>query len=160
LPDAPPLTLLILAGGGDRHSFGALLDDDRVVDHGPFAPGDLAELLGGAQVGLSTSVFETFHRVTREYLAGGLAVVGAATFGITDVVVDGVNGVLFDHRRPGSLRQAVLSLLADRPLVDRLRHGARATAVRSVAEEVTDLEGLYRQLLARPATPAPGHQLA
>ena len=146
---------LVLAGGGDRSRFGPLLDDPRVTDHGPYGPGDLARLLGGADVGLSTSVFETYHRVTREYLAAGLAVVGSTAFGITDIVVPGTNGLAFDHAEPESLVRAVTALADDRLLLSRLQSGARATAIRSVAEEVDDLEALYRGLVpARRPTAA------
>lgn len=143
---------LVLAGGGDRSAFGPLLSDPRVHDHGPYHPAQLAALLAGADVGLSTSVFETFHRVTREYLAAGLPVVGARTFGIVDVVVDGHNGLLFEHRVPGALAQAVVRLLDDRALVGRLADGARATPLRSVDDEVDDLQVLYDE--ARQVTAA------
>ncbi len=145
---------LVLAGGGDRSRFGPLLDDPRVTDHGPYGPGDLARLLGGADVGLSTSVFETYHRVTREYLAAGLAVVGSTAFGITDIVVPGTNGLSFDHAEPGSLVRAVTALADDRSLLARLQSGARATAIRSVAEEVDDLQALYRELVPARRPPA------
>jgi len=141
---------LTLAGGGDRSLFGPLLGDRRVTDRGPYTPAELAGLAAEADVGLSTSVFETFHRVTREYLAAGLAVVGSTAFGITDVVVDGGNGLLFDHLRPGSLVEALVRLLDDRALVAALRRGARATAVRSVAEEVDDLVALYHEVHDEP----------
>lgn len=140
---------LVLAGGGDRSLFGPLLGDRRVTDHGSYTPGELPGLLAAADVGLSTSVFETFHRVTREYLAAGLAVVGSGAFGITDVVVPGGNGLRFDHGEPRSLRRAVLALLDDRALVQRLQAGARATAIRSVADEVADLQALYAEVLDR-----------
>lgn len=141
---------LVLAGGGDRRCFGPLLDDARVTDHGPYAPSTLPALLADADVGLSTSVFETFHRVSREYLAAGLAVVGSAAFGITDVVEHGRNGLIFDHAEPGSLRRAITTLLDDRGLVARLRAGASATAVRTVAEEVEELQAVYRELVGVP----------
>jgi glycosyltransferase involved in cell wall biosynthesis len=139
---------LVLAGGGDRSAFGSVLQDPRVSDHGPYKPADLSALLAQADVGLAISVFETFHRTTREYLAGGLAVVGSTAFGITDAVVHGRNGLVFDHAVPGSLRRAVVSLLDDPELVGRLRAGARGTAIRSVREEVDELQDLYRDVLA------------
>nr|MDA8267314.1 glycosyltransferase family 1 protein [Actinomycetota bacterium] len=98
--------------------------------------------------------FETYHRVTREYLAAGLAVVGSTAFGITDIVVPGANGLSFDHAEPGSLVRAVTALADDRLLLSRLQSGARATAIRSVAEEVDDLQALYRQLVPARRPPA------
>jgi glycosyltransferase involved in cell wall biosynthesis len=138
---------LVLAGGGDRAVFGPLLADRRVTDLGPYRPEDLPRILQDADVGLSTSVFESFHRVTREYLYAGLAVLGSQAFGITDAVVPELNGLLFDHAMPGSLRQAVLQLLDDRQLVHRLRDGALATPIRSVAQEVDELETIYLEVL-------------
>lgn len=145
---------LVLAGGGNRSLYGPLLCDPRVSDHGPYHPAELPQLLGRADVGLSTSVFETFHRVTREYLVGGLPVVGSSAFGITDVVVHGRNGLLFDHAESGSLRRAVVALLSDRAMVGRLAAGARATPVRSVADEVEELQAIYSELIDRPAAVA------
>ena len=141
---------LLLAGGGDRSLGARLRGDPRVRDHGPYAPEEMPALLGEAHVGLSASYFETFHRVTREYLAGGLPVLGSTAFGITDVVVHGVNGWLFDHGDEGSLRRALVRLLDDRALVGRLRAAAAATSIRSVAEEVDDLQAIYREVLDRP----------
>lgn len=144
---------LVLAGGGERRAFGPLGTDPRVTDRGPYAPAELAGILAAADVGLSTSVFETFHRVTREYLAAGLAVVGSTAFGIGDVVTDGYNGLIFDHADPGSLRRALLRLLDDRTLAAQLRRGALATPIRTVAEEVDDLVALYDEVRTEARRP-------
>ena len=99
-------------------------------------------------VGLSTSYFETFHRVTREYLLAGRPVIGSHAFGIPDIVRSGRNGLLFDHREPGSLTRAVLSVLDDRALLATLAAGARTTRVRSTDDEADELAALYRDLVA------------
>jgi glycosyltransferase involved in cell wall biosynthesis len=138
---------LLLAGGGNRQLYGHLLDDPRVHDHGPYDLHQLLELVALADIGVSASIFETFHRVTREYLAGGLPVVGSMAFGISDVVVDGWNGLLFDHCDEGGLRETLVRILDDRALLDRLRVGAAATKVRSVDEEVSKLALLYDEVI-------------
>lgn len=138
---------LDLAGGGDTTAIAPLLASTSVHHQGEYTPDELAALLADADVGISASVFETFHRVTREYLSADLAVLGSTAFGITDVVVDGENGILFDHSEEGSLERAVLRLLDDRALVERLRAGAKATHVRTVAEEVDELEELYAEVI-------------
>jgi glycosyltransferase involved in cell wall biosynthesis len=141
---------LHFVGDGDRGLLAPLLSSPSVRHDGAFTPDDLPTLLAGADVGISASVFETFHRVTREYLSAGLAVLGSTAFGITDVVVDGANGLLFDHAEPGSLRRAVVRLLDDRDLVAWLRTGARSTQIRTVGEEVDDLEAVYADLSTVP----------
>ena len=138
---------LLLAGGGDRGMYGPLLTDPRVEDRGPYLPDELAALCDAAAVGISASVFETFHRVTREYLARGLPVVGSMAFGISDVVVDERNGLLFDHADSGGLRRAIVRLLDDRTLLAQLATGARASTIRSVADEVATLESIYEEVI-------------
>ncbi len=141
---------LHLVGDGDRGVLAPLLSSPSMRHQGAFTPGDLPTLLAGADVGISASVFETFHRVTREYLSAGLAVLGSTAFGITDVVVDGANGLLFDHAEPGSLLRAIVRLLDDRDLVAWLRTGARSTQIRTVGDEVDDLEAVYADLSTVP----------
>jgi glycosyltransferase involved in cell wall biosynthesis len=142
--------VLHIAGGGERSPVRPLLDrNPRVVDEGAFSAADLPVLLARCDVGLSTSFFETFHRVTREYLRAGLPVIGSRAFGITDAIEHGRNGLLFDHAEPASLERAVCRLLDDRDLLERLSRGASESLVRSVSGEVDDLESIYRELLDR-----------
>lgn len=140
---------LLLAGGGERRLYGRLLEDDRVRDEGPYEPQDLVTLCAHADIGISASVFETFHRVTREYLSRGVPVIGSTAFGISDAIMDGSNGLLFDHTDGTSLRRAVQRVLDDQELLTRLRRGARTTKVRRVAEEVEEISSLYGELIAR-----------
>lgn len=99
-------------------------------------------------MGLAPSRFETFHRVTREYLAAGLAVIGSTAFGIPDAVRDGVNGLIFAAGDAVGLRKAVVSVLEDRELLDQLRAGARQSSVRSAEDEVEELLEQYALAMA------------
>jgi glycosyltransferase involved in cell wall biosynthesis len=149
---------LTIHGGGDAGALrGLLAANPRVCYRGPFAPAELPGILRAADVGLSPSRFETFHRVTREYQAAGLAVVGSTAFGIPEAVRHEANGLLFDAGDVQALRGAVLRLLNDRPLLARLREGARQTPMRSVAEEVDGLLEQYRAVLVAAGRP-PGGQ--
>ncbi|HEY1989440.1 MAG TPA: glycosyltransferase family 4 protein [Acidimicrobiales bacterium] len=149
---------LCLLGGGNEDLVAGLVDTNpNVIMVGAYEPEELPALLAQMQVGLSTSGFETFHRVTREYLLAGIPVIGSRAFGIPDIVRPGKNGLLFDSTDPDSLVRAVLSLLDDHPLLAELTEGARTTPVRSCDEEADDLAALYAELLAgSPVAPVPG----
>jgi glycosyltransferase involved in cell wall biosynthesis len=139
---------LVILGDGERSLIAKLLKQNPNVQwHGAYQPDELPGLLSQIDVGLSTSRFETFHRVTREFLLSGIPVIGSTAFGIPEVVRHGRNGLLFDHAEPGSLLRAVTSCLDDPELVARLREGAAATPVRSVGQEVDDLVALYEECL-------------
>jgi glycosyltransferase involved in cell wall biosynthesis len=142
---------LCLLGGGNEDLVATLVDaNPNVIMVGPYRPEDLPGFLAHMDVGLSTSGFETFHRVTREYLLAGLPVIGSRAFGIPDIVRPGKNGLLFDSTDPATLVQSVLSLLDDRALLAGLTQGARSTSVRSCEEEADDLATLYAEVLAEP----------
>ncbi|HEX3842247.1 MAG TPA: glycosyltransferase family 4 protein [Acidimicrobiales bacterium] len=140
---------LCMLGAGNQNLVAALLDaNPNVIMMGAYRPDDLPEFLTHMDVGLSTSGFETFHRVTREYLLAGLPVIGSHAFGIPDIVRPGKNGLLFDSKDATTLVEAVLSLLDDPEMLATLTEGAGSTAVRSPEEEATDLDALYQELLA------------
>jgi glycosyltransferase involved in cell wall biosynthesis len=142
---------LCLLGGGNEDLVAALVDaNPNVIMVGPYRPEDLPGFLAHMDVGLSTSGFETFHRVTREYLLAGLPVIGSRAFGIPDIVRPGENGLLFDSTDPATLVRSVLSLLDDRALLATLTEGAGSTSVRSGEEEADDLAALYAEVLAEP----------
>jgi glycosyltransferase involved in cell wall biosynthesis len=137
---------------------GLLEVNPRVEVLGAYEPTDLPALLSSADAGLSTSLFETFHRVSREYLLAGLPVVANPTFGIDGLVVDGENGLLYDRTSPDGLASAVCSLLDDRALLARLTAGAVATrpGIRSLDDEMAEMAELYREVvLARPRPARP-----
>jgi glycosyltransferase involved in cell wall biosynthesis len=144
---------LTIAGGGDAQVLRRLLTSNPQVHyHGGYTPEQLPALLQAADVGLSPSRFETFHRVTREYLHAGLAVLGSTAFGIPDIVRPGQNGLLFEAGDIEGFRQAVLTVLEDRELLHHLQLGAQQTPIRSTAEEIHELRRAYEATLATAAS--------
>jgi glycosyltransferase involved in cell wall biosynthesis len=141
---------LTLHGGGNAAVLrGLLAANPRVHYRGPFTAAQLPGILRDADVGLSPSRFETFHRVTREYQAAGLAVIGSIAFGIPEAVSREENGLLFAAGDVDGFRRAVLRLLDDRQLLARLREGAAHTPVRPVEQEVDELLDHYAECIRR-----------
>lgn len=153
LADRDDLRVLLAGGGPVDAARTRFAGDPRVTFLGPYAPAELPGLLADADVGLAPSLFETFHRVSREYLAASLPVVGTPAFGIPDVVRDGHNGLLVDVGDHAALATAMVRLLDDRSLLARLAEGARTTELTTVADEATALLELDDRLLAHRGAP-------
>jgi glycosyltransferase involved in cell wall biosynthesis len=149
LRDRSDYRLRFLGAGDERLVAPLLRVNPNVELHGAYRLDELPSLLAEGDVGLTASYFESFHRVTREYLLAGLPVVASRALGVLDVVRDGVNGLLFDHADRGSLVRAVVTLLDDRELLDRLTLGASSTPVRSLESEADELAALYDEVRAR-----------
>jgi glycosyltransferase involved in cell wall biosynthesis len=140
---------LTIYGTGDTGVLGDLTArNPRVRYFGTFPTEQLPAILRAADVGLSPSRFETFHRVTREYLIAGLPVIGSTAFGIPDVVRTGENGIIFEAGDVEGFRRAVLSVLDGRAYLARLKTGARATRVRTKEEEINDLLAQYNAIVS------------
>lgn len=73
---------------------------------------------------------EGFGLVFREANACGKAVVGTRTGGIPDAILDGVTGLLVPPEDVDALAEALLALLADRALAERLGRQGRALVAR------------------------------
>jgi glycosyltransferase involved in cell wall biosynthesis len=93
-------------------------------------PDEVAQALDDATVLLLPSFSEGLPRVAMEAFARGRPVIGARAGGIPDIVEDGVNGLLVDPHDPNSIADALVRILSDRELAERLAAGAAASAER------------------------------
>ena len=94
------------------------------------APDEVAQALDRSTALVLPSFSEGLPRVVMEAFARGRPVVGARAGGIPDIVEDGVNGLLVDPHDPAALSDALVALLDDRELAERLAAGAAASSGR------------------------------
>ncbi|MBI4504270.1 MAG: glycosyltransferase [Chloroflexi bacterium] len=104
---------------------------------------DVAGVLRGMDVFAYTPLGDSFGLVVAEALAMALPVVCSPAGALRDLVVDGQNGLLVPPQDPAALAAAVLRLLDDPPLCERMgrigrrwaetRFSAAAIAARHVA---------------------------
>lgn len=84
-----------------------------------------------------------------EAMAAGKAVVATDVGGVSDVVADGVSGVLVPPREPQALADAISSVLARSELTSMGERGRAAVYPKySVSRLVSDLQRLYTNLAA------------
>lgn len=88
---------------------------------------ELVELYQKASLFVLPSHHEGMPTVLLEAMASGLPVVSTAVGGAREVVVDGENGLLVPPRAPEELAEALLALLENVTLRQRLGQNARAT---------------------------------
>jgi glycosyltransferase involved in cell wall biosynthesis len=109
----------------------------------------VARALDAATVLVLPSRSEGMGRVLVEAFCRGRPVVASRVGGIADLVRDGENGLLVPPEDPRSLADALLRVLSDRPLAERLAAGAASSAADWTAtpEEYADrLEALVAGL--------------
>ena len=101
--------IIIVGDGPDRASLEHTLPGATFL--GMRRGADLASIFAGLDVFVHTGEHETFCQTIQEAQASGVATVGPAAGGPLDLIRPGENGLLFEPGQPGSLRQAVKTLL-------------------------------------------------
>jgi glycosyltransferase involved in cell wall biosynthesis len=126
--------------------------DLRIADRVEFTGfrEDVARELGSLDVLVHGSVIpEPFGQVVAEGLAAGLPVVAAAAGGPSELVENGVNGVLYPPGDVPALEAVLRELASDPGLRMRLATAARTSARRFLSENVAEeVLRVYRSVVA------------
>lgn len=112
------------------------------------APADVARALDGATALVLPSRSEGLPRVVLEALCRGRGVIGTRVGGIPDLVSEGESGLLVEPGDVGGLAEALVRVLSDRAVAERLGAGAADSSARWL---VTPREHarLMRELIER-----------
>ena len=91
-----------------------------------------------ADVALMCSRAEAFGRVTVEAMKASLPVCGTDSGGTPEIVIDGVNGLLFEPGSSASLASALVRLEADENFRETLARGAARTGTTYSMDRFSD----------------------
>lgn len=126
----PDATIWIAGNGGDRPRLESIASSLGIVDRvrftGALPRPRLRELIqAGVFFAMPTrrGRLENFGLVFIEANASGKAVLAGRTGGVPDAVEDGVSGLLVDPFRVEETREALVRLLSDESLLNRLEAG-------------------------------------
>ena len=125
---ALPEARLVIVGRGALDDVVARLQDDfpqTVVHHPELAPAGVARLMDESTCLVLPSRSEGLGRVLIESFARGRGVVASRVGGIPDVVDDGVEGLLVDPLDDDDIARALIEVLSDRELAERMGAAAR-----------------------------------
>jgi len=108
----------------------------------------LPEFINRAALYIQPSLYEGHPKTILEAMACGKAVIGGDSPGTREVIQHGVNGWLCGTS-PSEIRQAILHLLENAPLRQKLGENARAYILQHCSlDKVIELEtALYQKLL-------------
>ena len=124
--ELPEARLVIVGKGAMAEVIDRLRDDfpDTVDHHPELSPEDVATAMDQSTVLLLPSRSEGLGRVLIESFARGRGAVGARVGGIPDVVHDGEEGFLIDPADTQGLADAIVRVLSDRALAERIGEAA------------------------------------
>jgi glycosyltransferase involved in cell wall biosynthesis len=128
------VSLLVAGDGPERAGLERLAEGLPVRFLGPQPRETVLELFAAADAVLLPSSWENFPHAVVEGLAVGTPVIATAVGGVTEIVTDGVNGLLVPRGDVGAMAEAIRRFFGDDALRERLR-GAAAGSVGDYASE-------------------------
>jgi glycosyltransferase involved in cell wall biosynthesis len=149
-----PETRFVLAGDGDgRPHFEEQAARLGVQQNFSFLGrrSDIPELLASCDIAVLPSRAEGLPNAVLEYMAAGLPTIASRVGGNSELVEDGVTGLLVRSEDDEALSAALLRLLRDPELARRLAANGNRLAVEHYSFErlVREVEELYTELLDR-----------
>ena len=147
--------IVLVGDGPERSRVEALAREAGLAEHLEILGelDDVRSLLSIADAFLLPSAQESFGLAALEAMACGVPVVASRVGGLPEVITDGLTGYLRDPDDHAGMAAAVLDLLDDPSLRQRVVHLARASVVDRFDEDrvVPMYEALYQRLLTVPA---------
>lgn len=157
--------LLIAGEGAERPLLERLLEERQLQGHAQLLGlrSDVPRLLNAADVFVMSSRWEGLPMVLLEAAATAVPIVTTDVGGTTEIVADGVNGLIVPAGQPALLADA-LRHIASMPAAERIGMGEAGRSKVETEydiEHVLDLwEALYAELLARHTRGRTGHGAA
>ncbi|MXN65670.1 glycosyltransferase [Stappia sp. GBMRC 2046] len=117
-------TITLVGGGPARERILSWFPADRTSHRGAVEAGDMPAIYAAHDVLVWPAIREAFGFVFLEAQASGLAVAGGATFGVPDIVKDGVTGLLSAEGDAKALAQNLRRILCEPGLRESLSEAA------------------------------------
>jgi glycosyltransferase involved in cell wall biosynthesis len=154
-----PEARLVIAGS--RTNYSAVLDGivagfepdrrERIVTVPNFEEREKAEIIAAGDIFASPSGFESFGITYLEAWAAGKPVIGCRAGAVPSVISDGRNGILVDYKDYRELAGAIIELLFDAGLRERLGSEGRRLVLKNYTWPIVarKFRSIYHQAASR-----------
>jgi glycosyltransferase involved in cell wall biosynthesis len=123
-------------------------NDPHIEFMGPFPPNQREEIYGRIDVLVTPSIFpETFSLVAREALLAGKPVIASRVGALAEIIVDQVNGFLFDPEDDQELARIITEIANNPQMLNQLNLPG-PKPIYSVEDHTNLIEKIYQEVLA------------
>lgn len=112
---------------------------------------DVENVLGEARIAISPSIIdEAFPRAVLEACACGIPIVATEVGGVSEIIENGINGLMVEPKNSEAMAKAILKLADDTALADAMAEKAREKVEQlySMEKSLKETEQVYRKALS------------
>jgi len=148
-----PETKLVIIGKGPKEAELRRLQEELKIPNifflGMIENVIMPNIYVGASVIVLPSIIEPFGNVVLEAMASGKPVIGSYVGGLKDIIVHGVTGYHVQARNSKQIQRAILKVLCNKSLLEKLEYYARRRAVNYYDSKllIGKIEKLYSKVL-------------
>ena len=137
LPMHPNLSLILVGDGDQKKHLRSVAKDLGISSHVHLVghQNDVASFYSTFDIYIQPSNYETFGIAVLEAMACFVPVIASDIGGLTDIVSNRVNGLLYQQKVPSGLRKCILLLAEDVALRNQLARAGHEFAIEKLANE-------------------------
>ncbi len=124
-----------------------IISDTRQSYGGKYVPEDLQNIFSNLDIVIVASITENYPLVVREAMSAGLPVIASRVGGIPEIIIDGVNGLLFNPDHPEELLHCLNTILQNPSLIEKFQSnlGPIKTMDQDAAEWIQDYSAILQK---------------
>jgi glycosyltransferase involved in cell wall biosynthesis len=147
--DYPELTCRLAGTGPDRSFFQKMVEDLKIENNIKWLGeiSDISDFFQSIQIYIQPSYSEAFGLSALEAMSAGKAVIASRTGGLTEIIEDKKNGLLFERGNEKDLAQSIEYLLKNPPILSSLAENApKRVKEFSLEKMIYEHDALYRKV--------------
>ena len=110
-----------------------------------FDSSDLHDILNWADIGLTTSYFETYCRMLYEYIEAGVVPITTNFFG-SEIITSDNNGIVINRPFEKNLIKQVKKIIENRDIIEKYKKNLKNTKILYEEEEFQDIFNIYQKI--------------
>ncbi|PKO09634.1 MAG: hypothetical protein CVU40_10090 [Chloroflexi bacterium HGW-Chloroflexi-2] len=125
---------------------------EKIIFHEPVDHDQMNQVFWVSDVCVFPSVYESFGLVAAEAMSCGRPVIYSCTGPGSELIDDGVDGLLCDPYDPGSIKEKIELILKDKEYADKIGENASKKIKKNFSNEIIILQNisLYNEVISNP----------
>jgi len=112
-----------------------------------YSPDEIDTIFGWADLAIIPTLFESYSKIVREFMARGVIPISTDAFGIPDIVKNNVNGIIIKKPLENNLYITLKNILLNREILEYMKNNLQNIKIIEPNEEFKKIQQVYQTLI-------------